>query len=385
MTLPPGIIPTEIHVPGTIHFAPGAVDRVGEAAAPLGTRAFLVTGGCSLKQGGVLDRITGRLAVAGVTWILHPVKGEPDVAAVDAAVRSARAGGCDLVIAAGGGSALDLGKAVAGMLANDGSILEYLEGAGPVRAMARDPAPCIAVPTTAGTGSEATKNAVITADTPVGRAKRSFRDVRLVSRVAIVDPDLMVSCPPAVTAACGMDAVCQLVESLTSLNATAVTDGLAVLGLEAAGRSLGRAVRHGDDLAARTDLAYAALLSGITLSHAGLGAVHGLASPLGAAIPVPHGHACAVLLPRVTRANLAALGGGRGEARTVAAYDRAAAALGETVEAFCARFEFAGLASFGLTEAAIPAIVAGATSGSVRTNPVTLTPPELEEILRRAR
>jgi alcohol dehydrogenase class IV len=189
---------------------------------------------------------------------------------------------------------------------------------------------------------------------------------------------------PAITAACGMDALTQLVEPLTSLHATAVTDALAVAGIEAVGRSLQRAVENGYGLDARTEMAYAALLSGICLSSAGLGAVHGLASPVSAHAPVPHGHICAVLLPLVTAANLQALRAGRGRQEALRGYERAEAALGAPIPEFCGRFKIRGFGSFGLKAEDLPRVVAGATSGSMMTNPVELTPQELEDLLRAA-
>jgi alcohol dehydrogenase class IV len=199
-----------------------------------------------------------------------------------------------------------------------------------------------------------------------------------------VDAELALGCPPQTTAWCGADALTQLVEALVSMGGTPFTDALAVSGLEALRRGLPAAVARGDDLEARALAAHAAFLSGVALAHAGLGAVHGLAAPLGARLGAPHAALCARLLPVATEANLAALRAGRGSARGLAGYARAAAALGEPVEEFARRFPAPGLARHGLAEAGIPEVLAGATGGGMRTNPVELSPGELGDILRRA-
>lgn len=370
------IPPLELRWPGRVLIGPGESARLGEVAASLGTRAFFVTGGASLKASGAHDRLLDALRRKGIGDAQAIVTGEPTVAAVDAATAKARAACCDLVIAVGGGSVLDLGKAVAGMIPNEGSVQDYLEGVGKGTALARPPYPFIAVPTTAGTGSEATKNAVISGP----GFKKSFRDPRLVPLAAIVDAELMCSCSRELTAAVGMDALTQLVESLTSLNAHPLTDALAFEGVAAIARGFAGAVDRPDDLAARADMAYASLLSGVTLSHAGLGAVHGLASPIGALFPAPHANVCARLLLPVTLANIAALRAGRGRPGALAAYDRVSA----TVEDLGGRFDFPGLAKWGMAAADIPRVLAGATGGSMQTNPVELTEEELTRILRVA-
>jgi len=379
------VFPAELLVPPRILFGPGVLKALGEVAGDLGRRALLVTGSASVQRGGTLGKIEAVLRAHGVAAVHVIVRKEPDVEAVDAAAQAGRMGNCDVVIAVGGGSAIDLAKSAAGMIPNDGSLLDYLEGVGTGKVMARAPVPLVAVPTTAGTGSEATKNAVINGfSLTKGPFKKSFRDPRLVPAAAIVDPELSIGASPGITAACGMDALTQLVEPLTSLNATAVTDALAVTGIEAVGRSLQRAVENGYGLDARADMSYAALLSGVCLSNAGLGAVHGLASPVSAHAPIPHGHICAVLLPLVTEANLKALRAGRGRQEALHGYERAEGALGAPIPDFCGRFSIRGFGSFGLKAEDLPRVAAGATSGSMKTNPVVLSPAELEDILRRA-
>ena len=370
----------DLRMPEESLIGPGRFAQLPEVASKLGKAALLVTGASSLDKSGLLAETDASLGQRGISCLHLQVAGEPDVKAVDEAARVAREARCDLVIAVGGGSVLDLGKAAAGMIPNAGSIQDYLEGVGRGAVMARDPLPFIAVPTTAGTGSEVSRNAVITGP----GFKKSFRDIRLIPRVAIVDAELTLACPPPLTAACGMDAVTQLVEAYTSLRASMMTDALARDGLSAAGRALPAAVGKGGDLLARCRMSYASFLSGIALSHAGLGAVHGLASPLGAAFPVPHGVACAKLLPLVTRANRAALAGGRGKPAILEIYRRIESALGKSIADFCAQFTFPGLASFGVTSQDIPRIVEAATGGSMKTNPVELSALELGEILAQA-
>jgi alcohol dehydrogenase class IV len=276
----------------------GSIARLGELAAGLGRAALVV-------HNGPIGRVVELLEAAGVKGIVHRQRGEPVVADVDAAVELAGRHGCDCVIGVGGGSALDVAKAAAGLLRNDGLVLDYMEIVGKGRKLAHPAAPWMAVPVTAGTGAEATRNAVI--GLPQKRFKASIRSEHLLAHVALVDPELGVGVSPAVTASSGMDALCQLIESFTSSGASPVTDALALKGVGMAARNLPRAFHDGGDVSARGAMALAALLSGMTLTSAGLGAVHGLAAPLGANFPAPHGTICAALLPYVIAANVRAL------------------------------------------------------------------------------
>ena len=271
----------------------------------MGANALLVTNAGQAGAGGVTDRVSERLVEEGVDCAIFVQPGEPTVDDVDAALETARCGECDMVVGLGGGSAIDCAKAAAALMTNGGSALDYMEVVGKGRKVTRRAAPWIAVPTTAGTGAEVTKNAVVAC--PERNFKASIRGEQLLAHVAVVDPQLGLDVPAEVTAASGMDALCQLVESYTSINAGPVTDALAAEGIPRAARSLERAVRKGSDLAAREDMALAAMLSGITLTNAGLGAVHGFAAPMGANFPVPHGVVCAALLPGVMAANVRAL------------------------------------------------------------------------------
>jgi alcohol dehydrogenase class IV len=290
----------------------------------------------------------------------------------------------------GGGSAIDAAKAVAGLLPNGGGVTDYMEVVGKGQKITRPAAPWIAVPTTAGTGAEATRNAVI--GWPEKRFKASLRSELLMARVAVIDPELGVEVPAEVTARSGMDALCQLIESYTSAGAQPVTDALALRGVELAGRSLVRAFQDGRDLEAREGMALAAYLSGVTLTNAGLGAVHGFAAPLGANFPVPHGTVCAALLPHVIAANLAAgtraLVGRYAEVGGRLAGD---AGMGEEEAAWaCVRVTgemvremgIPALREFGVSEERVAEMVGLARkASSMRFNPVVLPDEVLAGVL----
>jgi len=260
-----------------IVFGRGRVAEIGPVARSLGRRALLVYNGDEPGAGGPVDRVAALLREASVETTLFRQRGEPRVADVERAVAAAREAGCDVLVALGGGSAIDCGKAIAGVVANGGSPLDYMEVIGRGRPLTRAALPWVAVPTTAGTGAEVTRNAVV--GEPARKFKASLRSELLLPRVALVDPELGKGVPPAVTAASGMDALCQLIESYTSSGAGPMTDALALKGIALVADALPRAYRDGGDLDAREAMALAALLSGITLTNAGLGAVHGFAAP----------------------------------------------------------------------------------------------------------
>ncbi|MFP5348246.1 MAG: iron-containing alcohol dehydrogenase, partial [Gammaproteobacteria bacterium] len=316
---------------------------------------------------------------------------------VDAAVREFGGEAISVVIGVGGGSALDAAKAIAGLLKVRRTVMDYLEGVGPELRYEGPAVPFIAVPTTAGTGSEATKNAVLSVAGPNG-FKKSFRDDRLVAEYAIVDPDLLASCPPPVIAANGMDALTQLIESYVSIKANPFTDALAISGLRAARDGLLPWYEAtGDAHEARAKMAYAALLSGITLAQTGLGSVHGLASPLGAFYPIPHGVVCGTPVAAATRVNIAAL---RERAPDDGAWTKylrvaeilherrfrereaAAAALVERLAEWTERLQLPRLRDFGLTEDGIAHVVRHSRGSSMKTNPIVLTDAEIGAVLR---
>ena len=267
-----------------IVFGPGRIRELGALAANLGSKVLLIF------NGPLPEETVNAAAFVGVELTRHRQHGEPTVSQVDEAVAEARKAGCDLVIGLGGGSAIDSAKAVAGLLTNGGTAIDYMEVVGAGKKIYRPAAPWIAVPTTAGTGAEVTRNAVI--GCPEKRFKASLRSEHLLPRIVLVDPALGVGIPPDVTARCGMDALCQLIESYASINAGPLTDALALFGIPLAARALPAACRNGGDVVARCDMALAAMLSGMTLTNAGLGAVHGFAAPLRANFPAPHGTIC---------------------------------------------------------------------------------------------
>jgi alcohol dehydrogenase len=322
---------------------------------------------------------------------------------VDEAVAAHRDDDIQVVVGIGGGSVLDAAKAIAALLRTGTSVRDHLEGIGPQLPYPGPTVPFIAVPTTAGTGSEATKNAVLSEVGPHG-FKRSFRDERLVAAEAIVDPDLLLGTPPVGAAANGMDALVQLLESYTSSRTGPLTDALAIVGLEAAADGLltwHRSVVEGwpaeDSAGARASMSLAALVSGICLAQTGLGAIHGLAAPVGAAFPVPHGAACGALAVASTRVNLHALETREPDSETLARYARlgrilarcpdhvadaeARAALVSELDQIRRELEMPGLAAWGMTEEHIPMLVAGSRGSSMRTNPIALTDGEVAEIL----
>ena len=275
---------------------PGTAGRLGEVAAPFGRRILLVTGAGALERSGHLSRIKKELQSNGLRVHHFRIAGEPSPAMIDAVVDDCRGEGPDVVLAVGGGSVLDAGKAIAAMLKETGSVVDYLEGVG-TRTPSGKSLPVIAVPTTSGTGSEATKNAVLS-QVGDGGYKKSLRHENYIPRLAVLDPKLCVSAPPHITAACGMDALTQLIESYVSTQASPLTDALAMEGLRYLIPALPKAYGQSAlETGCRAAVAYGAFLSGVTLANAGLGVVHGVAGPMGGLLDVPHGVACANLLP----------------------------------------------------------------------------------------
>ncbi len=283
----------------------GRLARLPEIAATYGPRVLLITGQRSFTDSPHADALLNQFTKFRIDVATHPITREPAPADIDEAVRAHAHRSIDCVIAIGGGAAIDAGKAISAMLPLHGkvSVRDFLEGIG-TQTHPGCKVPFIAVPTTAGTGAEASKNAVISEVGPNG-FKKSLRHDNFIPDRIILDPELHLSCPRAVTAACGMDALTQLIESYVSPRATPMTDALAWSGLEAASANLWRACHDGArDLAARGQMAYAAFCSGVTLAHAGLGVVHGLAGPIGGMFDAPHGAVCGTLLAAATRANI---------------------------------------------------------------------------------
>ena len=382
-----------------IRFGAGAMDGLAHVASQQGGRLFLITGERSLSQAR-LDRLHVDLTAVSVTLVGHLRTGtEPGPATIDAVTAEARRVAADVVVGIGGGSVLDTAKAVAGLVRSGTSVMDHLEGVGRGVPYAGPAIPFVAVPTTGGTGSEVTRNAVITERGATG-FKRSFRDDRLIATDAIIDPDLLAGASPALIAANGLDALTQLIEAWTSTAANPMTDALALDGL-ASIRS-GLLPWHADPAgpgtaAARTNMAYAALLSGICLANAGLGAVHGLAAPIGALLPIAHGAACGAILAATVRANMAAMTARTPDAAGLVRYARAGrlltgmdeatpdadarAALVDLLVGWTATLGVPRLADLGMRAADVPNVLAGVSANSMRTNPVALTEPELAAIL----
>lgn len=289
--------------PESILFGQGVFEQIGTIVKKQGKNPLVVMGEQALSRS-PLTHLNEILAGQALHVSYYHVAQEPTPEIVEAGTALARANGCDCVLAIGGGSVMDTGKAIAAMATNDGHVVDYLEGVGIGRKIEKTPLPFIAVPTTAGTGSEATKNAVLSSSQ--GKYKKSLRSDHMVAKVAVVDPLLTLSVPPMQTAYSGMDALTQLIEAYISRKANPITDALALAGIEKVGQYLLRAYQNGQDVLAREEVMLGALYSGICLSNAGLGAVHGIAAALGAHVGIPHGLACAVLLPLVLEINLPA-------------------------------------------------------------------------------
>jgi alcohol dehydrogenase class IV len=385
-----------------ILFGPGRIRELPALARDLGSRALVVTGRSTARVAGLITELRAH----GLEPMIVSIPGEPTTQMVIDAARQGLESGIDVVIGVGGGSALDAGKAIAAMLTNPGDLLDYLEVIGHGRPIERVPAPFLAVPTTAGTGAEVTRNAVLAS--PQHRLKVSLRSPLLLPRLAIVDPNLTHDLPPHVTAATGLDTLTQLIEAFVSCRANPMTDALCREGLPRAARSLPIAWEHAalpvDSaarantryVAAREEMALASLFSGLALANAGLGAVHGFAAPIGGRFHAPHGAVCAALLPHVMTVNLRALrertSGGEAMGRyTDIAHcvtgDAAATAdhLVEWISRLVETLRIPALAQHGITTGHVAELVEQAgQASSMRGNPIALTPAELTEILELA-
>jgi alcohol dehydrogenase class IV len=371
-------------------FGPGVLREVGPLARGFAPRALVVTG----ANPGRAEPLLALLREHGVGAITLPVSGEPEIKTVQQGVALARQEKCGLVISFGGGSALDAAKAIAAMLTNTGELLDYLEVIGRGKALAEPSAPFIAIPTTAGTGSEVTRNAVLAS--PAHGVKVSLRSPLMLPRVAVVDPELTYDLPPAITASTGLDAFTQLIEPYVSSRANPMTDALCVEGMRRAARSLRRAFTDGRTAAARTDMAVASLFGGLALANAGLGAAHGFAGPIGGQFPAPHGAVCAALLPHVMETNLRALRQRQPAAEALRRYEEVArlvtgsatatAEAGvEWVRKLVADLGIPSLGHYGLKQKHTAELVEKASqASSMKANPVALTPDELAGILQRA-
>ena len=377
----------EFATAGKILAGGGRAAELPGVVAGLGSRVLVCTGANPARHRGLL-------AGLGLPAVMFTVAAEPTVELARACVAAAREHGADVVAAVGGGSVLDLGKAAAMLLGNGGDPLDYLEVIGSGRKITQPSVPCVAVPTTAGTGAEVTANAVLAS--PAHGLKASLRSPLMIPRVALVDPDLTVSCPPRVTAASGLDALTQCLEPFVCVQANPLTDGLTREGLRRAAAGLRAAYADGSDPGARADMAMCSLLGGIALANAKLGAVHGLAGVIGGIADVPHGMACAALLAPVMEANVRALRSGQPGGPALDRYTEAARLLtGSTaasvndglawIRETVSLLAVPGLAAFGIGPQHTDDVAAkAARSSSMQGNPVALTHGDLRAIVLQA-
>ena len=373
----------EFATAGRIVFGEGTLCQVPAAAASMGRRALLVTGASPDRAAPLLKALQS----AHISAVPFCVPGEPTLDLIRSAPRD-----CDLVIAFGGGSALDAGKAIAALLTNPGDPLDYLEVIGLGRPLAIPAAPCIAIPTTAGTGSEVTRNAVLAS--PECRVKASLRSPSMLPRLAVVDPELTYHLPRAITASTGLDALTQLIEPYVSLRANPMTDQFSVEGIRRAAHALPLVWANGGDLSARCDMAWASLLGGMALANAALGAVHGFAAPIGGMFPAPHGAVCAALLPHAMDVNIRALSARAPEklaryheiARLLTGRPHATAPDGVAwIADLCRQLEIPPLRTYGVTQSDLALLTEkAAQSSSMKGNPIVLNEEELREIISRS-
>jgi alcohol dehydrogenase class IV len=381
----------DLAIPADIRFGAGRVDEVPQALAGMGaTRVLVVTGRSPARAEGLRAALAG----TGITTEVFPVATEPSVDLVRASVATVGDAECDAVLGFGGGSALDVAKATALLAPTRADPLDHLEVIGAGRPFTQPGLPCVAVPTTAGTGSEVTRNAVLAGD----GVKASLRSPRMLPKIAVVDPDLLVGVPPPTIAASGMDALTQLIEPLLSVRANPFTDALARDGIRRSARSLRRAYANGmSDPDVREDLALASLFGGLCLANSGLGVVHGLAAAVGARLAAPHGAVCAAALAPAFQVNLWALHDRAPDHPALLRFAEVAALLTGRADArpedgivwlqdLTQALAVPGLAAYGLAEAEVAAVVtATRRASSSRANPIELTDAEIGEIVARSR
>jgi alcohol dehydrogenase class IV len=373
-----------------IIFGSKVFTKTGSLAAELGSHILAVTGSVTERSNRLIEQLRG----SGVEIDQFSVKGEPTVDVVNNGINFIREMRCDVVVAFGGGSVLDAGKAIAAMANNPGDLYDYLEVIGEGKKLIHPSLPFIAIPTTAGTGTEVTRNAVI--GSPRHGVKVSLRSAYMLPRIALVDPELTIDLPPHVTAFTGMDALTQLIEPYTSKMPNPMIDMISLEGVRRISHSLLRVYLDGSDLDSRANMALASMYSGISLANAPLGAVHGFAGPIGGMLSAPHGVICARLLPLVMEINIKALENGRGDHSRLRRYEAIATALTHKRNAKAMdgvkwvyqireKLKIPPLGDFGMTEAQIQELVdKSSRASSMKGNPVQLTTEEMASILRKA-
>jgi alcohol dehydrogenase class IV len=372
-----------------ILFGEGKLREAGPLAAGLGSKALVVEG-----NSGRAEPLMEVLQASGVTAVRFKVPGEPTTTLIEQGVAFAKGEGCNVVMALGGGSVIDAGKAIAALLTNAGALLDYLEVVGKGQPLTNRPAPFIAIPTTAGTGAEVTRNAVLGVEAE--HVKVSLRSALMLPAVALIDPELTYDLPPGITASTGLDALTQCIEPFVTPQANPITDAIAREGMLRAAGALRRAWRNGQDVEARRNMAIASLCGGLALANAKLGAVHGFAAPLGGMFPVPHGVACARLLPHVVRVNVRALRTRTPGSPALSRYDEVAQILTgkrearaedavEWLQKLANELQIPALSAYGLSSRDVPAVAAKTKrASSMQGNPIALTDEELTEILTAA-
>lgn len=373
-----------------IIFGGGKLLEIGKIVKGMGSRILLVSGRSSRK----IAQISSLLYQEGMQFSLFSIDREPTINDIRSGIAYSHQEGCDLVIAMGGGSVIDAGKAIACLSANEGDVVEYLEVIGQGKEISRPGLRMIAIPTTAGTGSEVTRNSVIGA--PQHKVKVSIRSLYLLPSVALIDPDLSISMPPEVTAFTGMDALTQLIEPYVSNKANPLTDSFCLQGIKLAGESLLRAYEDGEDKESREKMSLASLFSGFTLANAKLGAVHGFAGVIGGMFSAPHGAICARLLSPALEVNIKSLGQKYRESHYLKRYEKIAQILTGDQESstqdlmifvknLSKQLQIPPLSDYGVTKEHFPEIIVKAAgSSSMKGNPVVLSPDELYSIMELA-
>jgi alcohol dehydrogenase class IV len=373
----------EFRLPNVIHFGWGALEKLREEAPRLGRRALLVTGRAAMQQAGIAERVAGLLASGGVEAVpFTGVESDPSSSTIDRGAALAKQERCDLVIGLGGGSPMDAARAIAALVGLGGSVLDYVRG----KAIDRPGLPLINIAATAGTASEITPVAVVLDEER--KIKIGLRSPHWFARVAITDPELTTTMPPALTADTGLDALTHAAESYLSTGATPATEALALRAIELVGGHLPAAVADGANRPAREGMAMASMIAGMAFANSGLGLVHGLVHPVGARYRVPHGNCCGRLLPHVMRYNAAAVPervaavGCALTGERISDPEQAAAAVERLLREV-------GVPS-GLSDLAIPASEVASLArdtllaGAVRTNPRPVTEREALAVLQAA-
>jgi len=378
-----------------IIFSRGSIKQLPELCLQYGRQILLVTGASSFESSDAYTSLVSAFNDAGINCFKCNVPGEPSPQLVDDIVSEHRSHGINVVLGIGGGSALDAAKAIAGLLQIENSVMDFLEGVGPELPYKGPAVPFIAVPTTAGTGSEATKNSVLSVQGLEG-FKKSFRDDRLVAEYAVIDPELLGTCPASVIAANGMDALTQLIESYVSTRSNVMTDALALSGLNSVRDGLLAMYNSAQDSQAQEKMAYASLMSGICLAQTGLGSVHGLASPLGAFYPIPHGVVCGTLVSSATDMNIQLMLNRESANPALDKYATLGDVLAQKVhgnkheswESLCRllrhwtkEMNLPRLSEFGLEESGLDHVVANSRGSSMKTNPIVMTDQEIKSLL----